>query len=191
MNPLLDCALQYWEPGIRDPFLMGWLIVVVYCLAAFFALAASQTPGIPVKSGRYERVFWVSVAALLALLAFNKQLDFHTFIIAVGRCHSQTQGWYDARREVQLGILILLVIGMGSFGLWLVWGLRNSLKRMFLPFIGLAAVMGFILLRIMLFFHVYHTHIFGNNSSVSRIFEIIGPVLLILGAYRIIRSQRI
>lgn len=189
MGPLMNCALQRWQLGFRDPYLMGWVTVAVFCAAAIFAIIASKSAGFSPETRRFERLFWRLVALLMAMLALNKQLDFHTFFISLGRCLSHSQGWYDARRDVQMWIVIILIAGTGGLSFWIIWGLRSALRHMTLPFVGLAAVVCFVLLRIMLFFHVYHTHIFGNNDIVSRVFELVGPLFLMYSAYQINRSN--
>lgn len=188
MVSLLNCALESWQPGFRDPYFMGWVTVIIYIAASLLAWSASKCPSSVSTTKRFERLFWRLVALLMALLAINKQLDLHTFFIALGRCLSHSQGWYDERRDVQMWIVIFMGMVTGGLGLWILWGLRPVLKHMALPFLGLAAVACFALLRLMLFFHVYHTHILGNNNIVPRIFELAGPLLLSVSAYRYCRS---
>ncbi len=68
-------------------------------------------------AGTGEFAFWRAFAGLLVFLGVNKQLDFQTLLIVIGRAAAHAEGWYDNRRVVQklfVGVLILALIGLVS-----------------------------------------------------------------------------
>ncbi len=61
MQTTLSCAFAQWSPGLGDNYLMGWVTVLAYLLAAFASgLVARRLVGAdpPV---RRERRFWAWV----------------------------------------------------------------------------------------------------------------------------------
>ena len=105
---VLECAFHGWSPGIGDPTVMGWVAVAAYLSAAAFAGVAGTRAAFPISSRRRERLFWLSLFLVLSFLAINKQLDLQSFLTALGRCLSRTQGWYDNRRDVQQDFVLAL-----------------------------------------------------------------------------------
>lgn len=139
-------AVGRWQPGIGDPTLLGWATVLVYLGAiAVCVLAARRlTPS----------AFWWGVAAVLALLAINKQLDLQSWMTQVGRDLARQDGWYEHRHRVQ----VALVVGLGSLFvvLALFWGLilRRHWREQWLVWLGLCGLMCFIVVRAASFHHV-------------------------------------
>src|SRR5262245_63104416 len=85
-----------WRPGIGDPTPLGWLTVAAYAVAAALCARAALREG---RSG--PRGFWWGLAAALALLGVNKQLDLQTLLMQVSRDLARAQGWYDRRQAYQ------------------------------------------------------------------------------------------
>ncbi len=190
MNTFWTCTTETWTPTVGDPDLLGWATTLLYLVAAYMSFRCVRTARLSLPDRRFERYFWASTAVLLALLAVNKELDLQTFIVSAGRCVAQVQGWYGMRRGVQLAVALAVAGVLGFWVIWILVGLRHSLTRMWLELLGIVAIFTFVLLRVLRFFHVYHTHLLGNNTWVERIFEITGPVLLILAAWRFLRRRR-
>ncbi|WP_371170552.1 hypothetical protein [Aliiroseovarius sp. 2305UL8-7] len=189
MNVFWTCTTETWSPAIGDPDLLGWATTLLYLAAAFLAFRTARLPALESTQHRFVRYFWLTTAVLLTALAANKQLDLQTFIVAAGRCVSQVQGWYGMRRGVQMAFALGVAGLLGAWAIWIMVGLRHSLLRMWLELLGVAAVVAFVMLRALRFLHVYHTHVFGNNSWASRIFEITGPILLIIAALLMLRAH--
>ena len=74
-----------WRPGIGDPTFMGWLTVAAYAIAAFTALLAARRAGRAPGTTRGSRGMWLLVAAFMALLCLNKQLDLQSLLTDIGR----------------------------------------------------------------------------------------------------------
>lgn len=179
----LTCALAQWSPGLGDNNLMGWVTVLVYLLAAAAAaLTARRLTGAEPLLRR-ERRFWIITAALMALLAINKQLDLQSLLTMLARCHAQLAGWYEGRRVVQEAFIYLVAAGaVVALGL-LALLLRGILGRVWLALIGLGFVCAFVVIRAASFHHV--DVLLGSTAAgikLNWILELPGPTLIALVA---------
>lgn len=147
---VVDPATGRWAPGIGDPTVMGWLTVLAYLGAATLALvnllAARRT--------RLPWIYWAVVAALMALLALNKQLDLQTWFTQLGRDLALAQGWYAQRRIVQAGFIVVLACGAASVSvlLWHRW--RRHWQGYRLSAVGVTLLLAFIVIRAATFHHI-------------------------------------
>ena len=91
-----------WQPGIGDPTVYGWATVAAYALGAACCWAASQ------RAPLREKRFWQVIAFVMAFLCVNKQLDLQTLLTDFARAQAKAQGWYDNRREYQVGFILVL-----------------------------------------------------------------------------------
>ena len=143
-----------WRPGIGDPTFMGWLTVAAYAIAAFTALLAARRAGRAPGTTRGSRGMWLLVAAFMALLCLNKQLDLQSLLTDIGRHISWQQGWYKERREFQKWF-VLGVLGISFIvTLLCIVRYRDFWKRHFLLAAGLASLSTFVVVRAVSFHHV-------------------------------------
>ena len=185
----LTCANDAWSPGIGDPHIMGWITVAVYAACALAALHLSIRNPFNGPGAWRERLFWAGVCALMACLAVNKQLDLQTLMTAIGRCHAKLNGWYNERQAMQRGFIRALALGAFLLALGTAWFLRASLRRNALAVLGLAFVLGFVVIRAVGFHDVDHlisTEVM--SIRVNWILELSGLVLILLNA--LIRQRR-
>jgi hypothetical protein len=183
MSTTLTCAFAKWSPGLGDNNLMGWLTVVVYLVAAIASgLVARRLAG-PDPLIRRERRFWIITAAVMLLLAINKQLDLQSLLTMLARCHAQLSGWYDIRRVVQEAFIYLVaasgVIALGLLALLL----RGILGRVWLALLGLGFVCVFVVIRAASFHHV--DVLLGGTAAgikLNWLLELPGPALVALVA---------
>lgn len=146
---LLACVDARWSPRIGDPTPMGWATVAAYALAAIVSATAwRRARGSPEEAG-----FWLATSLALGALAINKQLDLQSALTAIGRCDAQLRGWYADRRAVQLGFVLALVCGAVGFAGFLAWRLRRVFGRLRVAILGVAFLMGFVLVRAVGFHH--------------------------------------
>lgn len=183
MRTTLTCAFTQWSPGLGDNHWMGWLTVVVYLLAAVASgLAAYRLAGAEGADGR-ERRFWILAAGLMLALALNKQLDLQSLLTMIARCHSRLAGWYEVRRRVQEGFILLVAVGgLAVLGLLALF-LRAILKRIWLALLGLGFVCVFVVVRAASFHHVDIA--LGSTLAGVRLnwlLELPGPTLVALVA---------
>ena len=126
---------------------MGWATVAAYVVATLLAvLTIFRQPG-------RQRIFWFCLAALLLLLAINKQLDLQSALTAAGRCMAQAQGWYEQRQTVQLTFIIVIAAICLTLGLTLAWIMRKELAHIWVALIGLALLLAFVAIRAAGFHH--------------------------------------
>lgn len=145
---LLDCAGARWSPTIGDPTIWGWATVAAYGLAALLSLVAAR------HKDRRERGFWLLVAALMAALCVNKQLDLQSALTATGRCLAQAQGWYEERRAVQAEFVLALLALCAAAGVLVLVLMRRHLVRLSVAILGLALVVSFVAVRAVGLHHV-------------------------------------
>ena len=187
-SQILTCAHDAWSPGIGDPHIMGWITVVVYAACALAALQLSIRNPFHGPGAWRERVFWAGVCALMLCLAVNKQLDLQSLMTAIGRCHAKLNGWYNERQAMQRGFIRALALGALLLALGTAWFLRASLRRNILAVLGLALVLGFVVIRAVGFHDVDHlisTEVM--SIRVNWILELSGLVLILLSALPRIR----
>jgi hypothetical protein len=92
----------------------------------------------------------------MAFLGVNKELDLQTLMTVIGRCHAQINGWYDDRQAIQRGFIRAPALGALLFAVGTAWFLRASLRRNILAVLGLAFVLGFVVIRAVGFHNVDH-----------------------------------
>lgn len=178
IHEILTCAGARWSPGIGDPTLYGWATVGVFAVAALLCALLAASP-----EGRPERALWIALALLMAALAVNKQLDLQSALTAAGRCVSQDQGWYDARRGVQA--LFTLAVGAASLAglVLLAVAMRRHLARTWAALLGAGFVAGFVLVRAVSWGHVGAIlDLPVGGMRMNHVFENAGPLLVALNA---------
>jgi hypothetical protein len=185
MRTALTCAFTQWRPELGDDHLMGWLTVGVYLAAAVAAGMMARRLTLVDPQARRERWFWRITAAILLLLALNKQLDLQSLLTIFARCHAQLSGWYNDRRIVQ-EVFIALVAAGGLLALGLAaLMLRGILGRIWLALAGLGFVCVFVVIRAASFHHV---DVFLGSSAMgiklNWLLELPGPTLVALDALR-------
>jgi len=130
-----------WTPTIGDPTIYGWITVAAYALGAFVCWRASESA--PTR----ERRFWIILAAIMAFLCINKQLDLQTLFTDVGRAEAKRYGWYANRREYQvgfiegLGVAFAIIITIGLFRA------RSARTQVRGAMVGLTLLLFFVMVR--------------------------------------------
>ena len=136
-----------WRPEIGDPTFMGWFTVAAYFAAALLAWRAARQ-SIP------TRRLWFGVAAVMAFLCLNKQLDLQSLFTDLGREIARHDGWYGERRKVQKVFVVAVLAGAGLFGGLFAWRFRGFLGGHKLLAFGLLFLLTFIVVRAISFHHV-------------------------------------
>jgi hypothetical protein len=145
----MEPYVEPWRPGIGDPTVMGWATVVAYFAAATTCVFARRR-----SRGSSKGWVWPALAVALVVLGFNKQLDLQSWFTYVGKRTAIEQGWYDDRRSVQIGfIVVLAAIGLSS-AVVLLHRLRGALDRFRWALVGAVLLIAFIVIRAASFHHV-------------------------------------
>lgn len=178
-----------WSPGIGDPTAVGWITVAAYllgsALSARAALMARKR-----RRGREKAFWWLSAAALL-LLAINKELDLQSLLTAIGKHYAITQGWYDNRRVVQLGFIVLVgAAGLGTALLMLRLARKGS-SAVRAGLVGLVLIGSFVVIRAASFHKIDHW--LGTGALGLRwnwVLELSGITVVALAALSYVRGKR-
>lgn len=129
-----------WTPGIGDPTLVGWVTVALYLIASGMCVLWARPTG-------PGRALPVAVAALMMLLAINKQLDLQSLFTEVARSFVKSQGWSENRRDLQfifiVGILAASIVVLGG----LAWLHRDRWREVGVALLGLVCLSGFVVVR--------------------------------------------
>lgn len=175
-----------WSPGIGDPTFFGWLTVGVYLVASWLCHRATRAShdvqGAPSTAARRLRALWSILAAVLLLLAINKQLDLQTALTELGRMSARTHGWYEYRRKFQVAFIAFVALSaVAAVGI-AVRIARGLLRDVGLALLGMVLLLAFIALRASSF-HQIDALLGIRLSSVSL------NVLLELGGISLIGLQ--
>lgn len=130
-----------WQPGIGDPTLYGWLTVAAYALGAYFCWRAAG------RGRSRERRFWLVLAAILAFLCVNKQLDLQTLFTDFARFEAKKHGWYAGRRPYQVAFVFALGALSALATSALLVRMRRSGAAVWGGIVGLALLLFFVFVR--------------------------------------------
>lgn len=171
----------------NDRTTFAWIIVVCYFAgagASFWAWAGAESR---------ERRFWLATAILLVLLGINKELDLQNALTQSARAIVQDLGWYEQRRLMQGGFLLLL----GTAGVVAMVFLANWLRRSSLPaktaVTGIVLLFAFVIMRAASFHHIdYWVTIDAAGLRSGWWLEPVGIAVIGVSAlvYRAGRSRR-
>lgn len=183
---LAACVFATWSPKIGDPTVMGWATVASYLVVSMFAALVSFR-----ITGR-QRIFWLTLSALLLALAINKQLDLQSAMTAAGRCIAKAQGWYGERQSVQIKFIFSIIATSVLASLLLSWAMRRELVDIWLALIGLAFLLAFIAIRAAGFHHFdqFIGHEIGS-IRMNWVIEIGGIAMIAANAlYMLVRRSK-
>jgi hypothetical protein len=171
-----------WQPGVHDPTVMGWVTTIAYFIAA--ALCWRAWAG-----ERYAKIgaprFWLLLTVVMLVLGVNKQLDFQTLLIGVGRSAARGEGWYERRRLVQAAFVVALASSAIAAMAWVLWWVRFCWRRYLPALLGMLIVAFFVLLQAASFDHVQDA--VGARPALLKhvhVLELAGILLVAWGAMR-------
>jgi hypothetical protein len=133
----------------NDPTVLAWFITAAYFGGSVLSLLAARA-GV----GERDRVFWLGCAALLLILGFNKQLDLQGFVTTAGRSLAREGGWFEQRRLVQAGFIVLLCTAAAALTAALAVWLRRSAGSIKIAALGIVLLVAFVAMRAASFHHM-------------------------------------
>ena len=138
-----------WYPHTGDPTVIGWTITVVYFVVMFLCYKAGMAAKRKDSGARRisDSALWFALAGMLLALGINKQLDLQTLLITLGRQMARLNGWYDLRREVQFGFVVVLAIFGVLSMIALSWWTAGQWRRYWPVLIGVTLLIIFVLIR--------------------------------------------
>lgn len=175
-----------WEPGPGDPSKAGWIIFASYLVVSAFLWHTARRE----QAAGQDTFLWRVLAVACLVLAINKQLDLHNAITSLGRNLARAEGWYEQRRNFQLG-LILAVLAAGGLAIW--WTVRRlgaNRQRHRLTLAGMITLIGFIALRAASFHHLDALlRMEYGTVRLHAVIEFSGICFLFLAAWQAARSR--
>ena len=148
MDVAAYCLSHDWMLGANDPNLIGWLTAVAYLAVATLCYTTGRAILKASSCGRQpEQVFWFGLALVLVALGFNKQLDLQTPFLGLSKHLAMAAGWYRERCVVQWAFIGCVAMVVGSALVWTCWKLRHRWRDYWLAYVGIAFLLGFVLLQ--------------------------------------------
>ena len=173
-----------WSPQIGDPTLWGWLTVVNYFGAFFFASCATRV------DWRHAN-FWIFVSLAMMALGINKQLDLQGLLTAVGREVAFQHDWYNDRRIFQKWFIELIAAGAMAILAVLIFTGRKAGKPVLLATAGITLTTSFVIARAASFHHMDELlSLTFVALKMNHILENTGIVLVMAGAISAIASSK-
>lgn len=184
-----------WQPGIGDPTITGWVIVLAYFTTAaicWLASVGARAKGLSTLSSlKKETGFWAIASVSMAIFGFNKQLDLQTLFTQVGRQIALSGGWYDERQSVQLIFILILFAAaiVAAVILFLVFAkLAPEIRS---ASTGLCFLAAFIVIRAASFHHA--DRLLGQNETDVRwnaLLELGSITFVAISGLRYLQRQR-
>ena len=148
IDSIRACVQQY------QAIAMGAALPGGSAVALTFSLAAAAAGCIALRGGRKaDRILWGAMAAVLAGLAANAQLDLLGGVTEIGRCFARLDGWYDARRTLQGVLMGALGTGCVTVG-FILWRLRRGVRSALTALAGFTLVLATTGARVVSLHHV-------------------------------------
>lgn len=180
-----------WHLGIGDPTVIGWVTVVAYAAAAWFAwrararcLRVARKPGKdPTVARNLVKMSWMWFAffVVLVLLGINKQLDLQTWLTETARDLSIQQGWYEERRRYQALFIGLVAVG-GITGILLAIRLfLPVIRHVWMALLGMALLGMFVIIRAASF-HYVDILLNSGPAPLNAVLELGSLAVLIVAA---------
>jgi hypothetical protein len=172
--------------GIRDLSIVGWLIALLYFLAAIrcWIIARRLRWAAHDIDGTKELRCWRSITASCFVLGLSKQLDIPTVLTNSGRLIARLQGWYDQRRSAQLALVaVLALVSLIALILLVRWA-RNAPVSTWLAVAASVMLVGYFAIRAVSFHSVdrlISMRILG--VSLNSILEIAGIGAVLVASY--------
>lgn len=175
-----------WVPEIGDPTIIGWVTVAVYFIVSLICLKAAFIT----KNDNSIKILWKFLTVFLIFLGINKQLDLQTLLTQLGREISIAQGWYQYRRTVQVGFIILIGLS-GIAGMFLlIQTFRSASAAIKIALTGSIILLVFILIRASSFHHIELLINFElTGTRINWLLELGGLAVIGIGGYRYTASQ--
>jgi hypothetical protein len=120
----------------------------------------------------------------MLVLGLNKQLDFQTLLIELGREIANRDGWYAQRRVIQAVFVFGCVVVISATAAYICYFVKNRLRQCGLACAGLLLLLAFIVIRAANIHHAdggfFEYSLFGKWTSTA--LEPVGTLLVALGA---------
>mgnify|MGYP001556912486 CR=1 FL=1 len=110
------------------------LVVALYALAGITAIVlgiAERRSG-SATDQRFWPVFWFTTAALLLSMAVARASNLSELLADIGRDQARSEGWYETRRSLQAGVIVMVTLVWAITVTVAVWRVPER-RRRYLP----------------------------------------------------------
>lgn len=182
---------MHWHPGIGDPSFMGWLTVICYFVAAFFAFKLYlKSEQLFISSVSKQKSFWLIIALAMLLLGVNKQLDIQSLLTEIGKYYAHRDGWYENRRVIQVGLIGVILLSVTVLTIWFSISMRMLIRTNWLAIVGLIFLLIFVMIRATSF---HHMDILINTTflgvKLNWVFELSGIFCIAYSALSLLQKS--
>lgn len=138
---------------LGDPDAVGIVTTLGYLTASGICFVVSRQMAPPTVGLIRHRAFWGALGALELLLGLNKQADWHVAITGVLREWARNGGWYQDRRQLQIGFGVFVALAVVVI-LTIAWrSVKDWPSPYWVALIAIALQFGYVLMRIASFHH--------------------------------------
>jgi hypothetical protein len=180
-----------WKPGIGDPTIIAWIIVIAYLLAAVLC-ASIVKPKFSTRQdiiSSQERLFWFSLALFMLLMGINKQLDLQTWLIRTSIAVAKATGLYGKHHIFQLRFFLIVATASLLLILYVLIKMRKYWRQHLLALGGILLLFIFELMRLISFNHIDEmVHLAYANIHLNWLLELGGIMLICTSAMLRIRN---
>jgi hypothetical protein len=186
------CAIfGFWVERIGDSYVLSWPNTILYGCAFIAALWKWRD----LKNARFpfgEQCFWLYLAFVLFVLGVNKQLNFQTLFLEVGKHIAEYGGWFEVRRSVQ-AYFVYSVAGIACVSVLLaVASMRAEWRRNVPALMGLAILCAYAVIRAASINHIaFLPDSFGEDGGIrtTDIIEFAGTACIFINAIIPVRKE--
>jgi hypothetical protein len=179
----LSANLHEWALSIKGDFsIWSWVINIAYIISLMVSIYYIRR--IRNIGSKEFRFLWICIASILLLLGINKQLNFQTLLIILGRSLAYKQGWIENRRAVQELFVIAFGIGIAIFGAIIIFRIRRILLSAWLEISGIAILLIFTLIRAGSIDHIYKTEKIETAFTHIHAIEFAGILIVLAALFR-------
>jgi len=182
---------NYWEFQANDDTRGGWLAVLLYLILAILCwreVAKFRRSSGADNSGRaLSRHFWVALSLFVTALGVNKQLDFQTLMLQLGREAATSEGIIEYKQWINWAFLAI-VGSAGVIAAGYMWTLfRRAVFSERLVLVGTAMLGGFIFFRTA---SINHVDLIVGRMSQHRPLIVLELLILLFLSFVILQNSR-
>jgi hypothetical protein len=180
---LLSADLHEWIASVVSDFTVwSWVINIAYILS--FILTIFFIRRIRNLKNKELRFLWICIAAVLLLLGINKQLNFQTLLIIVGRSLADKQDWVENIRKIQALFTAVFCLGIAVTGTLVLFRIRRVLSIAWIEITGIALLSVFTIIRAGSINHVGKVEKVANMFNHIHAIELAGILIIVFAMFR-------
>lgn len=184
---LLIADLHEWiASDLSDFTVWSWVINIAYILT--FIISIYFLRRIRNLKNKEFRFLWICIAAILLLLGINKQLNFQTLLIIVGRSLANKHGWIENSRKIEMLFAAIFCLGIGIMGTLVLFRIRHILSKAWIEITGIALLLGFTVIRAGQIDHIGKAEKLQSMLIHIHAIELTGILIIVFAMFRYLKE---